>query len=965
MKYKARLNQQKGLKKRKLTTFILATLTSISSGAFADDTEIFYGQNTTQANVLFVVDTSGSMAWYDSPNPDNNPATKDYQYYPYFEGDTSRLERLKEALTEILSTTNDINVGLTSYAGSNYRGAGHVFLQEVKPITEIRTEMLASIQTLSPAGSTPSVEAVFRGGQYYRGELLKDSGGTYDSPMESACQSNHIVLLTDGTPTEDTATEVTIANAIFDDNTKRCADASVAGGTCGAELTKYLFDEDHSSLPGTNNVITHTIGFNFSEPWLSTLSGPDAGNGKHFNAGSASDLAAAFDSILKVANSSSNTFAAPAITLDQFTRFSNRDDIYLALFQPNNTQRWSGNLKRYQFDNKQVRDVNGNLALDTSTGNFVPGAQSYWSTTADGDNIPSGGAANLLNQDPRPVYTYNGGNKALTDTENALHEDNNLVTAAMLGVPAADRTNLMQWARGVDVDNESDGSSTRLSMGDPLHSRPVILTYGGTEASPDSVAFVGTNEGFLHAIDTSNGQEVFSFIPSDLLGNLDTYYKNERTINRLYGLDGDLTLWSNDINNNGVIEKGTDHAYLYMGMRRGGSQYHALDVTDKAKPEFLWSIDGGPDGTTGFEKLAQSWSKPTLSKVAVNGTATDVLIFAGGYNSTLDHSNTRSPDTIGNDIFIVDATTGALIWNSATAANSLVDTAAMQYSIPSDLRIIDVNGDKLADQIYVGDMGGQVWRFDIDNDNTNVDSLVSGGVIANLSSDSKISDNRRFFYRPDVAVVNSDGQRFLSISIGSGNRANPLGSSVDNRFYMIRQTSISNAPEGYGIINSVASTASNNVYRPVTEDDLYNATKNLIQDTDAAIATAESAALNASAGWLLEMESSGEKVLASSLTVSNQIIFTSYLPDTGTNAHCSPAIGSGRSYSVSLVDATPTVGNEPISRYSELANPGIPNEPIPFIDADGELSILVDLNEVANPEYREITKVFWTEQPDY
>ena len=951
MKLKARLLPPPRPKTNKLATVLLAAMASFSTATSADDTEVFFGQNTSQANVLFVVDVSGSMDSLDG-------------------GTTTRLQRLQTALTEIVSTTNNINVGLMSFTGD-----GNELPQEIRPVTENRAEVLASITALTSGGGTPTVGALFEGGQYFRGEPLMGSGTTYPSPMESACQSNHIVLLTDGSPTSYDTTKTAVAKAIYGDDTTLCPDATLSGGTCGAELAAYLFDTDHSStLTGDNNIITHTIGFNFSADWLSTVS--TAGKGQHFNADSATDLITAFDSILEVANDSSNTFAAPAITLDQFTRFSHRDDMYLALFQPDNTQRWSGNLKRYSFD-KEVKDSNDKVALDTSTGAFVPGAKSFWSAGADGGDVVKGGAANLFDLDRRtdidgrPVYTYTGADADLTDSTNAFHESNTAITSAILGVPDADRTNLLQWARGVDVDDESTGSTTRLQMGDPLHSRPAIITYGGTEAEPDSVVFIGTNEGFLHAINSSDGHEVFSFIPTDLLGNLDTYYKNERTINRLYGIDGDLTLWAEDQDSNGKID-GTDHAYLYMGMRRGGANYYALNVTTKAKPEFLWSIKGGPgvadggDGTVGFEKLGQSWSKPALSKVSINGVEKKVLIFGGGYNSTLDHSNMRSPDNTGNDIFIVDATTGDLVWNSATAADSLVDTASMKYSIPSDLRIIDLNGDELADQIYVGDMGGQVWRFDIDNRNTNVDSLVSGGVIANLSSDTAVADNRRFFYRPDVALVEQSGKRFLSIAIGSGNRAHPLDKSVNDRFYMIRQTSITSRPEGYGMVDDVASAAAGTtVYRPVAEDDLYNATENLIQSTDVDIASDAAVSLKAKEGWLLEMTGTGEKVLASSLTVSNQIIFTSYLPETVASDSCSPAVGTGRHYSVSVFDATPINGTTPESRYSDLTVAGIPNEPTPFIDSDGELTVLVNLEKVATPDYQELTRVYWTEQPDY
>jgi len=99
-------------------------LTAIASGvalsstlavgtAFADDTEVFFGQVTsnsdTHPNVMFVLDTSGSMNW-DSP---------------------TRLERMKDAMYTILDETSNVNVGLMRFNGGNGGGA---VLHPVRPI---------------------------------------------------------------------------------------------------------------------------------------------------------------------------------------------------------------------------------------------------------------------------------------------------------------------------------------------------------------------------------------------------------------------------------------------------------------------------------------------------------------------------------------------------------------------------------------------------------------------------------------------------------------------------------------------------------------------------------------------------------------------------------------------------------------------------------------------------------------
>lgn len=968
---KPRRNRLQTTSAKGILPAIVATLVTLGSGsAFADDTEVFFGRVAAQPNVLFVIDVSGSMDGLDG-------------------GTKTRLERVRDGLKELLNTTNNINAGLIKY------DSGMAVMQPVAPISENRAGMIADIDTLVPGSGTGTVPAMYEAALYLRGGapmahqcvdpigdnpvcLKSDTGVySYNSPMTSECQSNHIVVLTDGDPTvssvegyrETTPQYYNIPDTLTTEFGLTCVAPAVhAAGTCGAELATFLKDNNSTILPKLNNIVTHTIGFNFSETWLGDVA--TAGGGGNYEVSSTKALITAFENILEIALEGENTFVAPAVTLDQFTRISHRKDMYLALFKPTGSTRWSGNLKKYEFKGTppQIRDRNNNAALDPTSNSFKPEAHSFWTPIADGADgadVTSGGAASMLPA-TRKLYTHLTGNTDdLTNAVNALHENNDLITGAILNVPDAEVDNLLQWARGVDVKDEDEDPTTtiRHHMGDPLHSQPVLVSYGGTQAAPDSLVFVGTNEGYLHAIDTQTGVEEYSFVPEHLLENLDTYYDNESTLSRLYGMDGDLTLWVNDKNNNGAISGTGEHAYLYAGMRRGGKQYYALDVTTKGSPKHLWTIESG---STGFEQLGQTWSKPTLAKIRLDGDVINALIFAGGYDPMQDNTTIRSADTQGNTMFIVNATTGALIWNT-TMDTTGSDYSDMVYSIPSDPRVIDVDGDGFSDQIYVGDMGGQVWRFDFDSTATSAPKLLSGGMIASLSGTGS-KDNRRFFYPPDVSIIASDdpgADKFLAISIGSGNRAHPLDETVDNRFYMIRQESIFAAPAGYGIKTPATLTAPA-TYGPMNESDLYDATANNIGSSDVTIAGPAAAALALEEGWLIDLVSNGEKVLAQSITVDNKVIFTTYLPDTGHTDNCTPAAGGGRVYMVNVENATPVETNTSGLRWEELDRPGIPPQPSVIFPPDGgDLIVVVGPESVASPTVNLTQRVYWSEQPDF
>ena len=139
--------------------------------------------------------------------------------------------------------------------------------------------------------------------------------------------------------------------------------------------------------------------------------------------------------------------------------------------------------------------------------------------------------------------------------------------------------------RGADVDAAlaADKVKPRFEMGDPLHGRPATVIYGGTATSPDLVLFTVTNDGYLHAIETTNGSELWSYIPGQLLKRMEDLYNNDAQPAKRYGLDGNIRAYKLDINNDGIVN-GSDKVYLFFGMGRGGESYYALDVTDRTDP---------------------------------------------------------------------------------------------------------------------------------------------------------------------------------------------------------------------------------------------------------------------------------------------------------------------------------------------------------------------------------------------
>ena len=702
-------------------------------------------------------------------------------------------------------------------------------------------------------------------------------GARYLSPItDRQCQvNNHIVLLSDG--------EANNNHSVDEIETLLSASCTGSGGEkCGLSLVRNIADTEESVID--SRIITHTIGFAANTQANSFLNQIALqGGGGFYQADNSQELLGAFQSILKTVKDVNATFVSPGVAVNQLNRLTHKDELYFALFKPSEGSNWPGNLKKYKIDGDTILDKNGLPAVDDGNGFFSEQAHSYWSVLTDGNDVRQGGAASKLSL-ARNLFTFSVPGP-LANSDNRLHESNTSLTEQLMNIDMLDdsvtvRSNLVKWVRGVDLkddDGDGDTSDIRLQMGDPIHSQPVIVNYSAT----DSAIFVATNQGFLHSFDAQTGSENFAVIPQELLGNLYEFYRENTTSNHIYGLDGDL-----------VLRHFEDKIYLYVGMRRGGRNYYTFDITSKTNPILVHQIVGG---NTGFEKLGQTWSRPTVTKIKVGETIRNVLIFGGGYDVEQDNKVARSADSVGNAVFIVDADTGALIWSASNSGADLL-LGDMEYSIPARISVIDRDNDGLADHMYVADLGGQLFRLDIHN-GLGRSELVSGGLLADLGGDLA-EDNRRFYYAPDVAQISTIDENFYAVAIGSGYRAHPLHAEIQDSFYVLKDFGIFTKDEqgDYGLPEN-----------PFTRDDLYDATAHLLTSSDQTVAEEQGAIYANRAGWLVDLGSGGEKVLASPLILNYQVFFTTYLPASANDSLCAPPSGNSRAYLVELINGNAVV----------------------------------------------------------
>jgi len=592
----------------------------------------------------------------------------------------------------------------------------------------------------------------------------------------------------------------------------------------------------------------------------------------------------------------------------------------------------------------------------------------------DGNIAHIGGAASQIEPAvSRRLYTYIDDTRHRLPAIDSQSDSVAAIKAFMVadaGTDApADYSNkvdrILSWLQGDDVldewldisgesnDTRAGLSGVRTLYGAPLHGSPVVVNYKSFDSAgealndPDDIVFVSTNDGKLYALDTDTGEEKLAFLPQAMLrrqnGERSAIERMYDAINNdvpgglIYGLDSTWTVWRQDMPDASGIRDGNissgagsaDFVRLFGGMRRGGRNYYVLDATgaNNANPEIeqIKVIEGGI-ADTAFENIGQTWSEPVLSIINYRGTNAAVFIVGGGYDVAYDNGRPASLPAQGAQLFIIAAQDftaagteyeiGDVLWWASSENNNdakHVEIEALKYSIPSAVKTLDKDGDGFLDHIYVGDMGGQVHRLDIDNSGgTDLVANASNGfadtVIARLGfdgsslQDNQYQDDRRFFYPPSVSLMlDSRGRRYIGVALGSGWRSNPLNSVVDEKFYYLMDYAPYTGASETVVTDSSVTQSQNLQIQPLAMvDDIGD-----LADTAANIA-----ADTGIRGYSFALDNTAEKFLGSPLILSGSVYFSTYYRDsqqvsanvcqatTGTAAFYSYVPGSGSALQV-------------------------------------------------------------------
>lgn len=372
------------------------------------------------------------------------------------------------------------------------------------------------------------------------------------------------------------------------------------------------------------------------------------GRGRMLLATNADEVASAINQVLYEANGVPGAQSGVALTA---VKLGNNDAAFLAGF---NSSLWSGDVTRHA-----VNSTTG--AIDTTK---------QWSAAAELDHeatLPAN----------RKLFTTN----AVFDAAGVGAQINP-------GGTAAETSRRVEYLRG-----DTSGEGYMLSQLRPRKSRFGAVVGSVTALNAARTAgFVASNDGFLHAIDLSNGKELWGYAPRAALAEMGRSTQVNWAFRTVH--DGSPVIGYAD----GV-------EMLVGGLGTAGVGWYAIDLTDTTSPSLTaaqlatnkvkWEL---PGLNTDLQfQMGLSVGRPLIVKTDRYGT---VVILTSGYNAPLNDGAGR--------LFVVKPDTGQVLL-TLVAGNPTPNSG--------DAGLAKVSGylepDGTVRYLYGGDLKGNLWRFDL------------------------------------------------------------------------------------------------------------------------------------------------------------------------------------------------------------------------------------------------------------
>jgi hypothetical protein len=262
----------------------------------------------------------------------------------------------------------------------------------------------------------------------------------------------------------------------------------------------------------------------------------------------------------------------------------------------------------------------------------------------------------------------------------------------------------------------------------------------------------------------TGGEELWGFVPYDQLGKLRLLLKGQSLANHIYMMASNVRFADVFVPGattvHGKSLTGKWRRVLIVGRGPGGKYYSALDITspgpfthnalDAYLPDVLWNR-GNPDTPDGvpaakkqdynhdendglaYDKMGETWSTPAIGRVSLSSSkhTTDRKKSGVEYVAWVG-SGYSSVSTEGKTFYALDVLTGDVIKSADAPDNTGVPSAGCAPASPcppqnaivaspsafSPVALSNLSKNPagaLVSRVYVGDVHGRVWKFNVES----------------------------------------------------------------------------------------------------------------------------------------------------------------------------------------------------------------------------------------------------------
>ena len=695
----------------------------------------------------------------------------------------SEAKKVIKKLTDTIDLTTSANFGLQTWSGSatqrvevSSEGASKIFKSMDK------SDALYSPSWYTPSGTTNLDRSMQEAYDYFMGNK---PGVASPINTGASCQKNFLIVVSDG----------------------------VWRDTKASKLAEALYDQ--------KGIVTFVIGFhasggnnNYIKLAKAGHSWPDSplysDNWQH--------LYQTLSDYIRSAISSRLTFSAPVI----MPNISSGNHIFQSTFTLKNSHQWQGQLSKYR------------LTADGQVGDL------QWD---------AGAKLNYKSESSRQIWTI-ANHHGVSTSMNNFNTSNLAGLKEALWEPfpsdASDTkaTNLINFVRGIDAYDENTNNNTtekRWKLGDIYNSKLSVVgapkakignsssntntvayyryqndysrfktgsTCGGSCATRKELVYVGANDGMLHAFDSGDGEELWAFVPPNMLQSLkDMVSVKANSSNSIYGVDGTPVVKD-------IFYDNKWRTVLLSGMGKGGKGYFALDITNPTTPQFLFGFqnnttassiyhwdENGTRSTFGYgagipaeydySKVGYATSTPTIVAMP-SGTGTKwVAVFGAGNNAGINN-------TYGSAVYIIDLENKGKVLKRI----DLTDTASNGFSNAVPASIVAITPDTTSKanykgaMIYLADLESKQWKINL----TDKDTLYEFTPI--FDAEATLDNDRMEFFQVTPTIGN-DGSLWTFYGTGNQQKVQRIDNDINNRVFGIKD----NKFPLYSSVNGLNNTA--------------------------------------------------------------------------------------------------------------------------------------------------------------